>query len=85
MRTHEKPWKNCLYILVLIIAIILLFRWYSVSNSNRIEEQNLNYAMDSARLTSTRINSEFNNALLRLRNYAYLIGSNRSQPAITAT
>ena len=84
MRTHEKPWKNCLYILVLIIAIILLFRWYSVSNSERIEEQNLNYAMDSARMTSLRIDSEFNNALLRLRNYAYLIGNTSSKPVITA-
>ena len=84
MRTHEKPWRNCLYILVLIIAIILLFRWYSVSNSSRIEEQNLNYAMDSARLTSMRIDSEFNNALLRLRNYAYLIGNTKSDPNITA-
>ena len=84
MHTKKKTWRNVLYISILIAAIILLFQWYSFSNSQRIENQNLTYAMDSARQTSERIESEFNNALLRIRNYAYLLGVGQDHPEITA-
>ncbi|MCI9156601.1 MAG: response regulator [Lawsonibacter sp.] len=83
MATTKKSWKNMLYILVLLAAIILLFQWYSASNSRRIEEQNLNYAMDSAKQTVARIDSEFDSGLLRIRNYAYLLGNGQSRPEIT--
>ena len=75
MGTAKKTWQNVLYICILLAAVILLFQWYSTTNSRRIENQNLNYAMDSAFQTSQRIESEFNSALLRLRNYAYLLGT----------
>lgn len=84
MGTTKKTWQNVLYICILLAAVILLFQWYSTTNSRRIENQNLNYAMDSAFQTSQRIESEFNSALLRLRNYAYLLGTGQSRPEITA-
>ncbi len=84
MRTTKKTWQNVLFICILLAAIVLLFRWYATANSRRIERQNLNYAMDSADQTAKRVESEFNSALLRLRNYAYLLGNGQSRPEITA-
>ena len=83
MRTSKKTWQNVLYIGIVLAAVFLLFRWYSSANSRRIENQNLNYAMDSALQTTHRIESEFNNAMLRLRNYAYLVGVGENEPDIT--
>ena len=83
MGTTKKNWHNVLYICILLAAIILLFQWYSTANSQRIERQNLNYAMDSTHQTAQQIESEFDNALLRLRNYAYLLGVNQIRPEIT--
>lgn len=84
MHTTKKTWQYVLYICILLAAISLLFQWYSTTNSRRIEKQNLNYAMDSAEQMSRRIESEFNNALLRVRNYAYLLGTGQSGPEITS-
>ena len=84
MRTIRESWKNVIYMGILLAAIFLLFQWYSSANKQRIEEQNLNYALDSAQQTALRINSEFGNALLRVRNYAYLLGSGENPVEITA-
>lgn len=73
MRISKNTWRNVLFVLLLLATIFLLFRWYSVSNSERIEEQNLNYAMDSARQTSIGLGNEFTNAQRRVRNYAYFL------------
>lgn len=81
MNTTKKTWQNVLYILILLTAISLLFRWYSVSNRQQIEDRNLNYAMDSARQTTQGISNEFTNAVRRVRNYAYFlsVGLNSSE------
>lgn len=84
MRTTKKTWQNVLYVCILLAAVFLVFRWYSITNSRRIERQNLNYAMDSANQTAQRIESEFKSALLRLHNYAYLLGNGKERPEITA-
>ncbi|MCM1136737.1 MAG: response regulator [Clostridium sp.] len=73
MNTTKRTWQNVAYILLLLAAISLLFRWYSVSNKRQIEERNLNYAMDSARQTTLGISNEFTNAGRRVRNYAYFL------------
>ncbi|MCM1115586.1 MAG: response regulator [Clostridium sp.] len=73
MRTSKKTWQNVTIILFLLITIVLLFQWYSVANSNRIEKQNLNYAMDSVHQTSTGIDNEFANAQRRVRIFAYFL------------
>ena len=84
MSITKKLWQNVLYIVILLVAIVLLFRWYSAANSRRIENRNLNYALDSSRQTALRIDSEFSNALQRARNYAYLLSSGNSRPEVTA-
>ena len=71
-------------ILILLFTIIMLFNWYSTQNSKRIEKQNLNYAMDSARQTVVHIDIEFSNALNRVSTYSYFLGQSLSEPSITA-
>ena len=83
MGRTKSSWRNILYIFLLMAAIVVLFYWYSSANSKRIESQNLNYAMDSTRQTAKRISGEFSNALLRIRNYAYILGTSPSEPVIT--
>ena len=41
MLEHQKTLQG-MNILVLLLAIIMLFYWYSTENSKRIEKQNLN-------------------------------------------
>ncbi|MCM1184745.1 MAG: hybrid sensor histidine kinase/response regulator, partial [Roseburia sp.] len=84
MNATKKPWQNILYILILLAAIILLFRWYAVSNRRQIEDRNLNYAMDSARQTAQGLSNEFANAGRRVRNYAYFLSVGIRSSEITA-
>lgn len=83
MREAKKSWQSIGLILLLFLAVVLLFRWYANANSQRIENQNLSYAMDAAGQTAGQIEGEFNNALLRVRNYAYLLGISQDRPEIT--
>lgn len=73
MHTVKKTWKNILFLVMILAAVSLLFRWYAVANSRRIETQNMNYAMDSARQTTLGIGGEFTNAQRRVRNYAHFL------------
>ena len=82
MHIPKKNWKNIVYICILLAGICLLFQWYSATNRRRIENQNLNYAMDSADQTARRIKGEFHSAQLRMRNYAYLLGTSQDRPEI---
>ena len=66
MNRTEKSWRHIVLAFALLLAVIALFQWYSRTNSDRIETRNLNYAMDSARLTASRIEGEFTNALQRI-------------------
>ncbi|MCI8360338.1 MAG: response regulator, partial [Clostridiales bacterium] len=82
MSETKKFWQSILWVLLLLAAVVLLFRWYSTANSQRIETQNLNYTIDSARQTAKRIEGEFANAVLRIRNYAYLLDTSLSEPDV---
>ena len=73
MKLSKKIWKNIIFILICVLAIFLLFLWYSRTNSARIERQNLSYASDSTRQTAKSLGSEFINAQRRVSNYAYLL------------
>ena len=83
MSVTKKTSRDALYICLLLAAVCLLFQWYSTTNRQRIENQNLNYAKDAADQTARRIQGEFSNALLRVRNYAYLLGVGPTAPEIT--
>lgn len=80
----KKSLQEIIYAVFLLVTIILLFFWFTTRNSERIEEQNRDYAADSARIKSEQINDELNNALSRINTYAYFIGESLTEPMITA-
>lgn len=51
MYATKKTWQNVLYICILLTVVCLLFGWYSRSNRQRIEQQNLEYAVNTAEQT----------------------------------
>lgn len=79
----KKPLQDIIYATFLLVAIILLFFWFTAQNSRRTEKQNRDYAEDSARMKSEQINDELNNALSRIETYAYFVGESLSEPNIT--
>ena len=78
MRQNIKTRQLIIYAFLILIAVLILFYNYTTQNRARIQEQNKNYAADSARQTVERIESEFDNALQRLHNSAYLIAEGSS-------
>ena len=74
MKQQKKIWQPIFYALLFLIAVLVLFYIYTMQNKARIQEQNRVYAEDSARQTVKRIESEFDNALQRIQNSAYLVG-----------
>ncbi|MDE6674891.1 MAG: cache domain-containing protein [Acetatifactor sp.] len=80
----KKPLQEIIYAVFLLVAIILLFFWFTTQNSRRTEEQNRDYAADSARMKAEQIDDELNNALSRIRTYAYFVGQSLTEPVITA-
>lgn len=83
MKQKKKYSKGIVYIPFLFVAIIILFFLYSRENSRYIEEQNKNYAADSARQTVEHIEREFQEAVSKVSAYAYFIGEGLSTPTIT--
>ena len=83
MNVKKKSIQGTICAFVLFIAILLIFFWYSEANSRRIERQNQNYAMDSARQKASHMESEFGNALNRISTYSYFLGKSLSEPVVT--
>ncbi len=79
----RKSIQGAICVLLLLAAILLLFRWYSEENSRRIERQNQNYAMDAAHQKAAYIESEFKNALNRISTYSYFLGEGLTEPVVT--
>lgn len=79
----RKTLQEIGYVLLMLIAIVILFRWYTNQNQNRMEERNKNYAADSARLKVEQIDDELSNALSRISSYAYFLGEGLTEPEIT--
>ena len=84
MKQSIKTWKPILYALLFLTAVLVLFYIYTTQNEARIQEQNKVYAEDCARQTASRITSEFDNALQRIQNSAYLVSSEKSEPEINS-
>ena len=72
-----------MYVFFLLIAIIILFQWYTTQNEERIENRNKNYAADSARLMAVHIDEELNNALDLINTYTYFLEEGLSEPVVT--
>ncbi|MCX4318126.1 MAG: cache domain-containing protein, partial [Lachnospiraceae bacterium] len=80
----RKLLQKMVYVFILLLAIIVLFQWFTVQNRKRMVERNKNYAADSARQTATRIDEEMDNALKLISTYAYFFGESLSEPKVTA-
>lgn len=83
MELRKKSVKGALYAVLLLVGIILLFRWYTEQNSKRIESQNKNYAADAARLKAAQIDDELQNAQSRISTYAFFLGQNQGGTEVT--
>ena len=59
---EKKSLQEIIYVVFLLIAIVILFHWYTAQNKIRIEDQNKNYAADSAWQTAVKINEESDGA-----------------------
>ena len=79
----KKSLQEIIYAAFLLAAIILLFFRFTTQNSRRTEKQNRDYAADSVRMKSKQIDDEFNNALSRIKAYAYFVGEGLDEPVIT--
>lgn len=75
MKQQKKTWRPVVYAFVFLLVVLVLFNVYTALNRSRIQEQNRVYAEDSARHTVKRIESEFDNALQRVENNAYLVSA----------
>ncbi|NBH72029.1 hybrid sensor histidine kinase/response regulator [Clostridiaceae bacterium] len=84
MRQQKKTWQPILYAFLFLAAVLVLFFIYTTQNKARIQEQNRVYAEDCARQTAGRIGSEFNNALQRIQNSAYLVSTGGNGSEINA-
>ena len=80
---RKKTLQEIIYVIVLLVAIIVLFQWYTVQNKERIGEQNKNYAADAAQIKAVQIDEELSNALGRINTYAYFVGESLSEPVVT--
>lgn len=83
MKNAKTAMKNLIFAPIVLIGVILLFWWYSSANRDRIEKQNLNYALDSARQTAERIDGEFRTAIQRIRTYSYIASVSMTSSDIT--
>ncbi|MDE7271446.1 MAG: response regulator [Lachnospiraceae bacterium] len=82
MKNRKKSIQEVIYVIVLLIAMMILLHWYTTQNSVRMEERNKNYAADSARQTTTRINEKMNNALELIHTYAHFVSEGLKEPVI---
>ncbi|MCM1329842.1 MAG: response regulator [Ruminococcus sp.] len=83
MKNIKKSRRNALYILILLIGVIGLFQWFSHATSERIETQNLGYALDAARQNAKRVEGELNSGQLRIHAYSVLVNMAASETEIT--
>ncbi len=84
MKQQKKTWQPIIYAFVFLTAVLVLFFVYTTQNKARIQEQNRIYAEDCARQTVVRIESEFDNALQRVENSAYLMSMSENELQINA-
>ena len=75
MKQQKRTWQPVVYAFLFLVVVLVLFFIYTTLNMSRIQEQNRVYAEDSARQTVRRIESEFDNALQRIQNNAYLVST----------
>lgn len=83
-KQKKKTFQNILFAMALLVAVIILFYLYTETNNKRIEEQNRNYARDSAWQMMDHVEDEFANARNRINTYAYFFGESLAGPEVSA-
>jgi len=81
---QKKYMQKIIYVILLLAAIIVLFRWYTTQNRARVEDQNKYYASDSARQMADHIDEKLNNALDLINTYTFFLGNSLTEPEITS-
>ncbi|MCI8769558.1 MAG: response regulator [Lachnospiraceae bacterium] len=84
MKEKKKSLQEVGYVLILLVAIIILFQWYTTQNSRRMETRNKNYASDSAKQIATRIDEELDHALDLISTYSYFLGNSLTKPEVSS-
>ena len=79
---RKKSFQDIKIVIFLLVAVVILFCWYTAQNSARMEQRNKSYAADAARQTMTRINEKMNNALALITTYAHFVGEGLDKPVI---
>lgn len=79
---RRKSFQDIIIVIFLLIAVVILFCWYTTQNSVRMEQRNKSYAADAARQTMTRINEKMNNALALITTYAHFVSEGLDKPVI---
>ncbi|MCM1335631.1 MAG: response regulator [Bacteroides sp.] len=72
--------REIIGVLILIAAVVLVFFWFSMRTESRTEQQNREYASDSARLKTERIVEDLKNALNQIKTYSYFAGESLADP-----
>ncbi len=80
----KKSVQGIVYALLLILAIIILFQWYTAQNRKRIIEQNKNYAADSAHLAAAKVDEKLKSAQSMIVAYAHFLEESLQGPTVTA-
>ncbi len=70
-------------VVIFLIAMFIIFSWYTAENSGRMEERNKKYASDSMQQTAVRVDNELNNAQNLIKTDAYFMGQSLSGPTVT--
>ena len=84
VKGKKKLLQEIVCVLFLLVAMIIVFHWYTAQNSRRMEERNKNYASDSARQMAVQIDEELQNALNLVNVYSHFLEHNLTEPVITA-
>ena len=83
MKRNKKTLLQIAYVVLLFLAIVIIFHWYTINNSKRIEERNKNYAADSTRQMANQIDEILNNASNLIDSYTYFLGESLKEPEVT--
>lgn len=83
MRRKRKTLQEMVYVMLMLVAIIVMFQWYTAQNTIRMEERNKSYASDSTKQMAGRIDENFENALDSINMYTFFIGGSLTKPEIT--
>ncbi|MDE7045544.1 MAG: hybrid sensor histidine kinase/response regulator, partial [Acetatifactor sp.] len=75
--------QKIIYMVLLLIAVIVLFHWYTTQNRKRMEDRNKSYASDSAYHMAEHIDEKLNNALDLIKTYTFFIENSLTEPEIS--